>query len=345
MNAAIERKVELVQLRRPYLLFLGDAPDALSVKTARGIAVWRPDDCLGQLRLAGCAADVGLADVGLEQAAEQGAKTLVIGVAARGGRIPPSWAPTLLRALELKFDIASGLHERLVDVDGLERAAHAAGLRLTDVRHPEGPFEIASGKPRSGKRMLTVGTDCSAGKMFTALAVEREMRKRGLDVDFRATGQTGILIAGSGICLDGVISDFVAGAAEALSPANNPDHWDVIEGQASVLHPSYGGVTLGLVHGSQPDKMVLCHPATRQHMRGLGQRPLPDLGDCMAAHEAAARLTNPGAKVVGLSLNTQDLPERDMHALLAALEHQYGLPAADPMRTGVARLVDALLDD
>ncbi|MEI9889227.1 MAG: N-acetyltransferase DgcN [Rhizomicrobium sp.] len=329
-------------LRQPYLLFLGDAPDMLAAKTASGIAIWRPRACLGQLRLPGCAADVGLADIDLETAAASGARTLVIGVAARGGRIPQSWLPTLVRALELDFDIAAGLHERVGDIEVLRQAASKRNRRLIDVRHPQGPFEIANGDRRPGKRVLTVGTDCSAGKMFTALALEAEMRGRGIDVDFRATGQTGILIAGSGICIDGVISDFVAGAVEALSPANRPDHWDVIEGQASVLHPSYAGVTLGLVHGSQPDAMVLCHPVQRPYMRGLGRRPLPDLRVCIEAHEDAARLTNPDAKVIGLSLNTTGVAPEALSGLLAGYEDRYGLPAVDPLRTGAGRLVDAL---
>jgi len=337
-----EKSASAIRLRQPYLLFLGDAPDMMSAKTASGIAVWRPQSCLGQLRLPGCAADVGLADLSLEQAAQRGAATLVIGVAARGGRIPATWLPTLSKALQLGFDIASGLHEPLTAFSDLRQAAQAAKRQLIDVRHPEGPFEIAIGKPRSGKRLLTIGTDCSAGKMFTALALEKEMRQRGYNADFRATGQTGILISGSGTCIDGVISDFVAGAVEALAPANEPDHWDVVEGQASVLHPSYAGVTLGLVHGSQPDAMVLCHPASRRYMRGLGDRPLPDLRACMEAHVAAAQLTNPRARVIGLSLNTQDMNEPDMQSRFDELEHRYGLPVVDPMRTGVGRLVDAL---
>jgi uncharacterized NAD-dependent epimerase/dehydratase family protein len=178
--------------------------------------------------------------------------------------------------------------------------------------------------------------------MYAALALHRRMRERGLDADFRATGQTGILIAGSGLCIDGVISDFVAGAAEALCPAAAPDHWDVVEGQASVLHPSYAGVTLGLVHGAQPDAMVMCHAPSRQTVRGLGDRPLPPLADCIDAHEAAARLTNPSAKVIGLAFNTSEMSRADAERVLGEAEQTHGMPAVDPMRMSLDPLIDQL---
>lgn len=329
-------------IRKPYLLFLGDAPDFLAAKTAIGIAHWRPEECIGQLRLAGCQADLGLPELTVAEAAERGAKTLIIGVANRGGRFSESWLRELSAALEAGLDIANGLHTRLTDFPPLVEAAARLGRQLIDVRHPEGPFEVGDGKKRPGKRLLTVGTDCSVGKMYTALAIERELRARGLKATFRATGQTGILIAGSGVSVDAVVADFIAGAVETLCPANADDHWDIVEGQGSLFHPSFAGVSLGLLHGAQPDVLVMCHEPTRPHMRGVPDYRLPDLAECIAANEAAARLTNPKAVCIGVSINTAALDEAAAGRLLQETQARLGLPCVDAVRTGVAPLVDRL---
>ena len=332
-----------MQIRHPYLLFIGDAPDQLAAKTADGVAQWRRHWCLGQHRLPGCKADLGMPDLSIAAAAQAGARTLIVGVANRGGRFSPSWIETMLAALDAGMDIASGLHNKVSDIPEVAAKAAQLGRSLFDVRHPSQEFEIGSGAKRPGRRILTVGTDCSIGKMFTALALETEMRARGMNADFRATGQTGILIAGSGVSVDAVVSDFVAGAVEWLTPANAPDHWDIVEGQASVLHPSYGGVTLGLCHGSQPDALVCVHEPTRPHMRGLPGRPVPSIADTIAAHVAAARVTNPACKgVLGLAINTFSMSEADAHAYLKTVEDEHGLPACDPVRTGCANVVDAI---
>ena len=291
-----------MSIQSPYLLFLGDAVDPLTAKVAQGIVDWRPDNCVGQLRLAGCNADCGLTDMTLAEAAAAGAKTLVIGVANRGGIISPDWIEVLSSALDQGFDIAAGLHNRLSDVAELADKASQLGRILHDVRHPTEEFAVGNGKPRSGNRILPVGTDCSCGKMYTALALEKGLRGRGHKADFRATGQTGILICGEGVSVDAVVSDFISGATEALSPAADEDHWDVIEGQGSLFHPSFAGVTLGLIHGAQPDYLVLCHEPTRKHMRGVPEYPLPSISHCMQTVLAAARLTNPNAKFAGLSI-------------------------------------------
>ncbi len=332
-----------MNIERPYLLFLGDARDDLAAKTACGIKDWRPEWCLGQLRLNGCRTSLGLPDLSLEEAAARGAKTLVVGVANRGGMIGGDWADTLSRALDLGLDIASGLHNRLDSVPGLADVARKRGRRLIDVRHPAQSFAVGSGEKRSGKRLLTVGTDCSCGKMYTSLALEREMRRRGLAADFRATGQTGILIAGSGVSVDAVVADFISGAVEWLTPANDPDHWDVVEGQGSLHHPSYAGVTLGLIHGAQPDALVLCHEPTRAHMRGLPKQPVPTLEEAIDASLRAARLTNPEARFVGVSINTSRLAPDAAKPLIAETEERLGLPCVDPVKTGVAPIVDRLL--
>ena len=329
-------------IEQPYLLFLGDAPDQLAAKTAQGVADWRPDSCIGQLRLEGCQADLGLDDVSLDAAAEAGAKTLVVGVANRGGLISDAWTDVLERALDLGLDLAAGLHTRLVDVPRLAEAAAAGGRRLHDVRHPSRSFDVGNGKRRPGKRLLTVGTDVSVGKMYTSLALEREMRARGMKADFRATGQTGILIVGDGVSVDAVVADFISGAAEWLSPANDEDHWDLVEGQGSLLHASYAGVTLGLIHGSQPDALVLCHEPSRPHQRGLPDYPLPDLQATIDCNLAAARLTNPAVTCIGVAINTSRLDQDAAHRLLRETEERLGLPTVDPVRVGVAPLVDAL---
>lgn len=332
----------MTSLQKPYLIFLGDVADQLAAKTGDGVAHWRPDWCVGQLRLDGCRADLGLDDVSLEQGREQGARTLLVGVANRGGVISDEWMTTLSRALDLGFDIASGLHTRLQHIPRLNEAASANGVSLFDVRYPEINLAVANGRPRCGKRLLTVGTDVSCGKMFTALAIEREMRARGMPADFRATGQTGIFIADSGIAVDAVIADFISGAAEWLTPANDPNHWDLVEGQGSLFHASYAGVTLGLIHGSQPDRLVLCHDPVREHMRGLPGYSVPSLADCIELNENVARLTNRDCRVCGLSINTSSLGEIDADALLADIEQQTGLPTVDAYRQGAVRLVDAL---
>jgi uncharacterized NAD-dependent epimerase/dehydratase family protein len=332
-----------MQIAAPYLLFLGDAPDALTAKTADGIARWRPDQCVGQFRLPGCHADLGLPDMTLDQAAMAGARTLVIGVANRGGVISEAWQGSLLHALDLGFDLAAGLHNRLADVPTLAARARQLGRKLYDVRQPDRSFEVGTGRPRSGKRCLTVGTDCSVGKMFTALAVEKDLRRRGLKADFRATGQTGILIAGAGVSVDAVVSDFISGAAEWLSPAQDDEHWDVIEGQGSLFHPSYAGVSLGLLHGAQAQALVMCTEPERPHMRGLPHQSLPDLGACIALNETCARLTNPAARVVGIAANTSHMTAEAAERWLKSTEATLGLPAVDPLRSGVAALTDALL--
>lgn len=329
-------------LRTPYLMFLGDAPDQLAAKTAAGIAYWRPEMSRGQFRLPDCRADLGLPDMTIEAAAAGGIGTVIIGVANRGGFLGEGWEVPLVEALERGMDLASGLHRRLGEVPALRDAAARRGRNLIDVRHPTRDFVVASGVKRPGKRLLTVGTDCSCGKMFTALALEREMRSRGLDAEFRATGQTGIFIAGDGVSIDAVVADFIPGAVEWLSPAAEPDHWDVIEGQGSLFHASYAGVSLGLLHGAQPDALVMCHEPTRTHMRGLRHFPVPDLALCIERNLEAARLTNPAVRCIGVSVNTDALDPGAARDFLRRTEDVLGLPCTDPVRTGVGPLVDRL---
>lgn len=329
-------------INTPYLLFLGDARDQLAAKVAKGIRDWRPEYALGQFRLPDCNADLGIPDMTLQEAKEAGVKTMVIGVANRGGVISESWKEVMVEALEHGFDLASGLHKLLKNDPVLTAVAEKHGCQLIDVRIPQQEYPIATGEKRSGKRCLAVGTDCSVGKMYTALAVEKEMKQRGLNADFRATGQTGIMITGQGVPLDAIVADFMAGAVEMITPDNDPDHWDLIEGQGSLFHVSFSGVTLALIHGGQPDALILCHEPTRDHMRGIPGFKLPTLEAVRNLSLQMAHIVNPDCEVVGISINTAALSENEANAYLAEVEDRMRLPTVDPFRHGAGRLVDAL---
>ncbi|HVI28957.1 N-acetyltransferase DgcN [Hansschlegelia sp.] len=331
-----------MDITKPYLLFLGDAPDALAAKTAAGIVDWRRDWCVGQTRLPGCKVDVGLPDLDVGEAVARGAKTMVIGVVNAGGSLPDHWVDQIVAALEAGLDVASGLHVRLGEAPRIAEAARAHGRRLHDVRHSSERFQTGKGSKRPGRRLLTVGTDCSVGKKYTALALEAEMRGRGLDAEFRATGQTGVLIADRGVAIDAVVADFISGAAEWLTPAAPPDHWDIVEGQGSLFHPSFAGVTLGLLHGAQPDAFVVCHEPTRTTMRNV-DFPLPTISDVIDETIAAGRLTNPEIRCVGIAINTSALPDGEARAMLDATRAAHALPVSDPVRFGVGPIVDRLL--
>ena len=329
-------------IQTPYLLFLGDAPDQLAAKVAIGIRDWRPENAVAQYRMEGCGADLGISDMTLAQAKAAGAKTLVVGVANRGGIISDAWKSVLKEALGMGYDLASGLHNLLREEDDLVEAASVHGRTLHDVRVADVQYPIANGKKRTGKRCLTVGTDCSVGKMYTAMAMDAEMHKRGLKSTFRATGQTGILITGGGVPLDAVVADFMAGSVEYLTPNNDADHWDHIEGQGSLFHISYSGVTMALVHGGQPDALILGHEPTRAHMRGLPEYQQPSLEDLRDMALPLARVGNPDCQVVGISVNTQHMSAGEAATYLAEVEERMELPTVDPIRIGAGRLVDAL---
>lgn len=332
-----------MKIPAPYLLFLGKATDLMSVKIANSVVDWRPDLCVGEIVLPGCTISKGLASLSLAEARERGARTFVITLNNSGGYIEPDWVPMILDALDHGFDVASGLHDRLSAIPEIQEKARSRGCRLIDVRHADMKLKTGNGLKRTGKRLLTVGTDCSVGKMYTSLALEREMRSRGLAADFVATGQCGIFVCGKGIAIDCVVSDFISGAAEQLTPDAEPEHWDVIEGQGSLSHPSFAGVSLGLLHGTQPDALVLCHAENRSHMRGMPTYALPDLRQAMDMNLAAARLTNSAARFAGIAINTSMLSDDESHESLDRYAAETGLPSVDPVRTGVGPIVDNLL--
>jgi len=331
------------QLRKPYLLFLGDVQLKSDAKTAFGLRDWCGEDVLGEWSLPEATVTLGLPRLAPADAARQGAGSLVVGVAAVGGVLPPHWLPELEAALHAGMDIVSGLHSRLSAFPELAQAAQRSGAQLRDVRHSDQVFAAGTGRKRSGKRVLTVGTDCALGKKYTALALTRALQARGVPATFRATGQTGVMIAGAGVAVDAVISDFVAGAAEALSPDNAAGHWDVIEGQGALFHPAYAGVTLGLLHGSQPDALVLCHDPSRATIEGYPEFPIPALKDAIQRYEEAAHLTNRASRCVGISINSSSLSDTEWMAYAERLVSDLQLPVADPMRGGVDRLAAALM--
>lgn len=326
-------------ISNPYVLFLGDVQDQLAAKTAQGIVDWRREWCLGQVRLPGCKATCDLEDMTLDEAKKRGARTMVIGVVNPGGTLPDHWVSTITQALALGLDVASGLHVRLGSVPEIDEAARVHGRSLFDVRHTDRVFATGKGTKRTGLRLLTVGTDCSVGKKYTSLAIEKEMRQRGLKVDFRATGQTGIFISTRGVAVDSVVADFISGAAEWISPDAEADHWDIIEGQGSLFHPSFAGVSLGLLHGSQPDVVIVCHEPTRRTMRNV-DFPLPTIQEVIDRTLIEGRLTNPTIRCGGIAINTQALSEEEAFAYLSQTGQAYGLPCVDPIRMGVGPLVD-----
>lgn len=330
-----------MEIAHPYLLFLGDVHDALAAKTAIGIVDWRKDWCLGQVRLDGCAADTGLPDVSIAEGASKGAKTMVIGAVNAGGRLPDHWIASIVEALDAGLDVASGLHVRLASVDAIREAAERNGKALHDVRHNNETFATGKGTKRTGKRILTVGTDCSVGKKYTALAMDKAMNERGFSSSFCATGQTGVFISGRGIALDAVVADFIAGAAEWLSPDSDENHWQVVEGQGSLFHPSFAGVSMGLLHGSQPDAFIVCHEPTRTKMRGV-ETPLPTIRQVIDLTIQCGKLTNPDIQCIGIAVNTAALDEDEAWAYLAKIGEEFGLPATDPVRFGIDVMVDKI---
>ena len=323
-------------LPRPYLLFLGDTVEAGFAKTGFGLRDWAPDLCVGEFALPTAKVTTGLPKLTPEEAVDRGARALVIGVANSGGFIAASWIAPLVEALEAGLDIVSGMHAKLVQIPELRYSAERLGRRLVDIRTPPENIPIATGLKRSGKRLLTVGTDCALGKKYTALSIARAFQERGIDADFRATGQTGIMIAGRGIPMDAVVADFAAGAAEMLSPAGADDHWDVIEGQGSLHHPAFAGVSLSLLHGSQPDVFVVCHDPTRERMLGDEAFAVPGVEDVIDLTIRLGSRTNPAIRAGGVSLNTSALGEQEALELIAAESARLGLPVADPIRGGDA---------
>jgi len=332
------------QLNAPYLVFIGDNDSAIYAKTGLGLVQWCRELVVGQLRFPGNSLDLGVPDITISQAEKAGVKSLIISVATVGGTIGQHWEVELIKAAEAGLDIVSGLHSRLEAIPGLADAAAKSNAQLINIRIPPTGIPIANGKKRTGRRVLIVGTDCAVGKKYTALALTESLNKASINATFRATGQTGIMIAGTGIPIDAVVSDFVAGAAEIISPDNEPDHWDVIEGQGSLFHPSYAGVSLGLLHGSQPDAVVVCHDATRQYIDSCPEFPIPSIKDCIDLNLRSAQLTNPDVICVGISVNTSGLESDERNRYLQTLKQETDLPCVDSVINGCDAIAKNILD-
>lgn len=345
MQTAVPSLRDPAALPQPYLLFLGDVVEPGYAKTAFGLRDWAPERCVGEFACTGAAVSTGLPAMTPAQARTLGARAMVIGVANPGGRIPDAWVPLLLEALHAGLDLVGGMHVRLASIDVLRNAAVVHGRRLIDVREPPADLPVATGHKRTGRRLLTVGTDCAQGKKYTAMSLARAFTARGVDATFRATGQTGILIAGAGVPMDAVVADFAAGAAESLSPDADPAHWDVIEGQGSLSHPAYAGVSLSLLHGSQPDVIVVCHAHGRDRVLGYPHYAVPSIEDTIALALQLGARTNPAIRCAGVSLNTGGLDDADARRAIEETAARTGLPVADPIRGGedFMRLVDACL--
>lgn len=339
----IGNPVPVRALPRPYLVFVGDEQHRSVAKTGAGVCYWAPEACAGQWRLSAEAIDLGLVDMAPAEAASAGAKSLLIGVAPVGGLLPQHWVCSLAEALRAGLDIVSGLHTRLNTIPELATLAASLGRKIHDVRHSDTCFPVATGRKRRGKRVLTVGTDCAIGKKYAALALTAGLKARGIAADFRATGQTGIMISGSGVAIDAVVADFVAGAAECLSRDAADNHWDVIEGQGSLFHPAYAGVTVGLIHGSQPDALILCHQPGLETIKSFPDYPVVPVETAIGRYLDIARMTNAGVRFVGASLDTLGIEEDRARSLCREMTQRTGLPATDPLRFGMDAIMDRML--
>ena len=271
------------------------------------------------------------------------ADTLLIGIAPSGGKMPPPWRTTILDAIARGMSIVSGLHDFLSNDAELAAAAARGGVELVDLRkNCERDVATQQGIRAECLRILTVGNDCSVGKMVAAIETVRGLQAAGHDAKFLATGQTGIMIEGDGCPVDCVVADFLNGAAERLVRAHQHHEIVVIEGQGSLYHPSFSAVTLGLLHGTMPDGLVLCFEAGRRTARGLDHVRLPGLAEAKSLYEAVASVMHP-CQVIAVAMNGRSLPEQEADARAGALEHELGVPVCDVLRNGPGRLIDAVL--
>jgi len=300
----------------------------------RGLAGGTTEDVLG---VGGSLLMVGSFD------AVEGADTLVLGTAPIGGGLPPAWRPIILEAIARGMDVVSGLHDFLADDAEIAEAARRRGVRLLDVRRND-EHEVATheGLREACLRIHTVGNTSSCGKMVTSLEVARGLKRRGVDAKFVATGQTGILVEGDGCPIDRVIADFVAGAAENLVRANQHHDVIVVEGQGSLVHPLYSGVTLGLLHGIQPDGLILCYQMGRDRFEAVPDTVIPPLRQVFDFCETAANFLHP-CRVIGIAINGRGRPAEEVDAERDRVRREFGLPACDVIRHGPDDLVEAVL--
>ncbi len=331
--------------------------NATDAKSAVGVLRYRPNEVVAVIdstradRTAQSCAGVG-GDVpvvaAIDDAAEHDPDTLLIGIAPQGGALPASWRKVVAEALMRGWDVIAGLHEFLSDDPELSVLAEAKGCRILDVRRPPTRRPIAAARAAGVEPLvvLTVGSDCNVGKMTTAIEIRNELEKRGVRASFVATGQTGIFVADEGVCVDAVVSDFVAGVTEdlVLDAARDADVV-IVEGQGALHHPAYSGVTLSLIHGACPDAMVLCHVHGRTHLRVHDSGPAPrirSLSELIRDYERAASWLSP-ARVLGVALNTIQLQDAEARRAIEHETQRTGLPVTDPVRWGAEPLAVTLI--
>jgi uncharacterized NAD-dependent epimerase/dehydratase family protein len=332
------------------LLAEGFSADPHYGKTMRGVLRYRREDVVGILdSTRGGEMEDGVPVVAtVEEALPFGPTTALVGVVTQGGHFPPAWMEVLRACVEAGLDIENGLHVFLGDDPELSTLAAARGVELRDLRRAPAGLSTATGANLGVDATIvhTVGSDCAIGKMTVSCELDLEARRRGLKSVFVPTGQTGMVIAGWGIAVDAVISDFIAGAAERLVVEGRERGGELlwVEGQGSLIHPVYSGVTLGLYHGSAPHLLVLCHEAGKTEILGAGggPHPIPPLRELVELYERMALLARP-ARVVAVALNTRELSDEEARSAIAAAESETGLPADDPVRFGAGKLVDAVL--
>ena len=335
--------------KRYLILAEGHSDDPHHGKTARGVLSYRREAVVAVLdsRRAGDSAD-GLPIVGtVEEALPLTPTTALVGVATSGGRFPPAWRELLKQCIAAGLEIENGLHEFVSEDPELVELAARHRVELRDLRKPPDGLDVPTGQnlELDAKIVLTVGSDCAIGKMTVSLELDREARQRGIESVFVPTGQTGIAIGGWGISVDAVVSDFLAGAAERLvvEGASRGGKLLWVEGQGSILHPMYSGVTLGLMHGSAPHAYVLCHKARQRHVDDDPRFPIPPLRDLADLHERMSLLARP-ARVAGIALNTRELSDEDALAEVEEVAGSTGIFVTDPVRFGPAPLLDAVLE-
>jgi uncharacterized NAD-dependent epimerase/dehydratase family protein len=336
-----------VSERRLLILADGKSGDPHFGKTARGVMRYRPEQVVALLdsERAG-ETEGGFPIVGtVDEALRLEPTTALVGVATQGGRFPPAWRELLKASIAAGLDLENGLHEFVTDDAELVELAARHGVTLRDLRKAPPGLNVPTGENLELPvlTVLTVGSDCAIGKMTVSLELDRELRRRGIRSEFVPTGQTGIAIAGWGISVDAVVADFIAGAAERLVVEGHRRGGELllVEGQGSLLHPAYSGVTLGLIHGSAPHAYVLCHLAGQEVVDENPRFPMPSLSELVDLHERISLKARP-ARVVCIALNTRDLDEDGARAAIAAAEAETRLPADDPVRFGAAKLVDAI---
>jgi uncharacterized NAD-dependent epimerase/dehydratase family protein len=333
---------------RYLILAEGRSSDPHYGKTARGVLHYRREDVVAILdsERAGETQE-GLPIVAtVNDALCFNPTTALVGVATQGGRFPPAWRELLKSCIAKGLDLENGLHEFISDDPELKELARRYGVELRDLRKAPPDLNVPTGENLEipAQIVLTVGSDCAIGKMTVALELDLEARRRGLESRFVPTGQTGIAIAGWGISVDAVVSDFLAGAAEQLvvEGYRRGGRLLFVEGQGSLTHPAYSGVTLGLVHGAAPHAFVLCHKAGSTEVEGYPGHPLPSLEDLVELHERIS-LTRRPARVAAIAVNTAGLGDNEARAAIGAASGETGLPVDDPVRFGAGGLLDAVL--